>query len=337
MHRWDPIAPPVSGLVVPVRIDPTGRAGPTRGQARGPHWRITSPGLVVPATVGDDLVEQRILEAAARGGEHAVVTGWAALRLHGAAFFDGLARDGCTRLPVPIAGNGGRLRSRDGIQVVEDRIPPDEVVVVHGIRCATVERALFDEMRRIGEVREMAVAVGSACAARLTSVKRMRLYAATRRWYRDVRMVREAVELAVEGCRSPQEDRFRLIWERDAGWGRPLCNRPVFDLDGRPVAVPDLLDPARGVVGEYAGADHRDIDRHESDIAREADLRDVGLEYVEVVGRDLREPHRVVRRMQQAAERARLLTRRWVVGAPTSPSLDEILDRRDAARARRNT
>lgn len=337
MHRWDPIAPPVSGLVAPVRIDRTGRTGPTRGQARGPRWRITSPGLVVPAGVEDGVVEQRILEAFARGGTSTVVTGWAALRLHGGGFFDGLDRDGQTRLPVPIAANGDRLRTRQGLHVVEDRIPPDELTVVHGIRCAGVERALFDEMRRIGEVREMAVAIGAACAAQLTSVRRTRRYVATRRWYRDVRMVREAVELAVEGCRSPQEDRFRLVWELEARWPRPLCNRAVLDLDGRLVAVPDLLDPVRGVVGEYAGAEHRDIDRHESDIAREADLRAVGLEYVEVVARDLRQPRRVVTRMNQAAARARALTRRWVLGPAPSPTLDELLDRRDAARGRRDT
>ena len=122
--------------------------------------------------------------------------------------------------------------------------------------------------------------------------------------------------MAVEECRSPQEDRFRLIWEYDAGWGRPLINRPVLDQQGRLVAIPDLLDPVRSVVGEYAGADHRDIDRHESDIAREAALRDVGLEYVEVVGRDLRHRRRVVHRMEQAAARAHHLERRWVVGPP---------------------
>ena len=326
MHRWDPIAPPVTGLVRPVRIDSSGRTGPTRGQARGPRWRIASPGLVVPSTVSDELVEQRILEAYARAGDRPVVSAWAALCLHGGGFFDGLARDGTTRLPVPIAGNGDRLRSRDGIAVVEDRIPPDEIVVLHGIRCARVERALFDEMRRIGEVREMAVAIGAACAARLTSVRRMRLYAATRRWYRDVRMVREAVEMAVEGCRSPQEDRFRLLWEYDAGWGRPLVNRPVLDQHGRLVGVPDLVDPKRGVVGEYAGADHRDIDRHESDIEREADLRDVGLEYVEVVGRDLRDQRRVIRRMEAAAARAVHLTRHWQLGPAPTPTLDELLD-----------
>jgi hypothetical protein len=74
------------------------------------------------------------------------------------------------------------------------------------------------------------------------------------------------------------------------------------------------------VVGEYAGADHRDIDQHESDIAREADLRGVGLEYVEVVGRDLRDQRRVITRMQEAAARAVHLTRRWQVGPPPSPS-----------------
>ncbi|MGB0100513.1 MAG: hypothetical protein WBP61_09550 [Nocardioides sp.] len=330
-HRWDPVAPPVPPLVRPVPLDPTGKDGPTRKASRGPRWRRTSAGLFVRAEVDDAAVEQRIVEAAARAGSRGTLTAWAALRLHGGNFFDGLDRDGTTRLPVPISANGDRLRSGDGAAVTEDRIPPDEVVVLHGLRCAAVPRALFDEMRRIGEVREMAVAVGAACAAQLTSVKRMRTYAATRRWYRDVRMVREAVEMACEHCRSPQEDRFRIIWELDAGWGRPLCNRRILDPEGRLIAVPDLLDPVRGVVGEYAGADHRDIDRHESDIGREAALRGAGLEYVEVVGRDLRSRERVIARMEEAAARAPALTRRWVVGPPPRPTLDEILDRREAA------
>lgn len=306
-HRWDPIAPPVPDLVVPVRV---GSDGLTPKTARGPGWRRTSPGLYVPAHVSDDLVEQRILEASARGG---VVTGWAALRLHGGGFFDGLARDGLTRLDVPIAACDSRTRGGAGIDVVEDRVPPDDITVAHGIRCATVERALFDEMRRIGAPREAAVAIGAACAAQLTTVHRMRLYTATRRWYRDVCMCRDAVEMAVEDCRSPQEDRFRQIWEYDAGWGRPLLNRTVVDLEGRFVAVPDLLDVKRGVVGEYAGADHRDIDQHEADIDREAAVRRVGLEYVEVVGRDLRHRERVIRRMEEAAARAVHLERRWKV------------------------
>jgi hypothetical protein len=326
-HRWDPITPPISGLVPPVRVDPTGRDGPTRAQARGPGWVLTSPGLYLPASVDRSSVEQRIVEARARGG---VVTGWASLRLQGAAFFDGLARDGRTRLPVPLAANGSRLRARDGIAVVEDRIPPDEIVIVHGIRCAKVHRALYDEMQRIGEIREMAIAVGATCAAQLTSVRRMRLYAATRRWYRDVRVVKAAIELSVERCRSPREDRFRQVWELDAQWGRPLINRTILDLDGRFVATPDLFDPERCVIGEYAGAGHRDIDQHESDVERLADVRRVGLECVEVVSRTLRHPRRVVVRMEEAARRIQPGPRLWTIAPLTTPSLDEILDRRDA-------
>ncbi|WP_036507215.1 hypothetical protein [Nocardioides sp. URHA0020] len=331
-HRWDPIAPPVTGLVAPVRLDPTGRRGPTRAQARGPSWRFTAPGLVVPAGISDDVVEQRILESYARSGAPAVVTGWAALRLQGGGFFDGLAPDGRTRVRVPVAANGTRHRGDLGTAVAEDRVPEDEVVVLHGIRCARAERALYDEMQRIGEVREMAVAVGAACAAQLTSVKRMRLYAATRRWYRDVRLVKAAVEISVEGCRSPQEDRFRQVWELDAQWGRPLLNPTILDARGRFVANPDLLDPGRGVVGEYAGAGHRDLDQHEADVDREAAVRAVGLEYVEMVGRTLRDPARVVARMEQAAARAVHLERRWQLAPRTVPTLDEVLDRRDRHR-----
>lgn len=324
-HRWDPIAPPVTGLVRPRRVDPTGRDGPTRGQARGPGWRRTGPGLYVPAQTSSDLVEQRILEQATRAGADSVVTGWAALRLGGGGFFDGLARDGVTRLPVTVAANRSRVRSSGNISVTEDRVPEDEITLLHGMRCAVAERALYDEMQRLGELREMAVAAGAAYAAKLTSIHRMRLYAATRRWYRDVRLVKEAIEMSCEGLRSPQEDRFRMIWEYDAGWGRPLCNREVRDLDGRFLGVPDLLDPVRGVVGEYAGADHRDIDQHESDVGREADLRGAGLEYVEVVGRDLRHPERVLRRMEEAAERAVHLPRRWQLGPERSPTFDDHL------------
>lgn len=275
----------------------------------------------MPATVSDDLVEQRILEAYARAASRAVVTGWAALRLHGGGFFDGLSRDGRTRLPVPIAANRERIEARAGTQVQRCEVPPDEVVVIHGMRCASVERALFDEMRRHRDLREMAVAADMACAARLTTLKVMRSYCATRRWYRDVRVVAGALEMSDEHSRSPQESRFRMIWEYDAGWDRPLCNRPVLDVTGRLIGVPDLLDPARGIVGEYAGAEHRDIERHEHDIAREAALRAVGLEYVEVVARDLRDHGLVVRRMKEAESRAGLLPQRWVLG-PDLPSSD---------------
>ena len=163
-------------------------------------------------------------------------------------------------------------------------MPPDEVVLIHGIRVATVERCLFDEMRRRGSLRTMVVAADMTFAAGLTSIARMRRYRFERRWYRDVRNVDDALSLSCEYAKSGPEVGMRLVWVIDAGWSQPLCNREVHDLDGRFIATPDLIDPQRGVVGEFAGFWHRGIDRHESDIVREADIRDVGLEYVEAVG-----------------------------------------------------
>ena len=324
-HRWEPTAPPPTRPITPVGVDPTGVTGPTRGQARGPRWRRTSPGLYVPSTTPCHLVEQRIVEAAAGAGPRGVVTGWAALRLHGGGFFDGLERDGRTPATVPLAANGERFGAHHGVLRSRDVVPDDEVVEVLGLRVARAERALFDEMRRVVAVREAAVAADMAFAARLTSRLRMRRYCAQRRWYRDVRTVARALELSDEHSRSPQESRFRMLWEYDARWGRPISNRPLLDLDGRQLAVPDLIDVVRGVVGEYAGAEHRDIDRHERDIDREARIRSVGLEYVEVVARDLRDVDKVVNRMTEAESRVVPGPPRWRLAPPPSPTLDELL------------
>jgi hypothetical protein len=304
--------------------------------AAGPHWRGTSPGRFVPSRIGDELVEQRIVEAYAGGGRRCVVTGWAALRLLRGGWFDGLARDGHTRLAVQLAANGDRLRSRAGVVVVDDTVPDDEVVLVHDIRCARPERALFDELRRLGvhHPREMVVAIDMACAGLLTSVARMRRYCATRRWYRDVRIVSDdPLAMAVEGSRSRYESLFRMVWEYDAGWGRPLVNRELFDGNGRLLGVPDLFDPRRGVVGEFAGAGHRAEDQHAHDLDREADFRRVGLEYVEIVARDLSYKPRIIRRMAEAQARTGRLPQTWVLGPEPSPSLDDLLDARDASRS----
>ncbi len=253
----------------------------------------------------------------------------------GGGWFDGLAGDGRTRLPVPLAANGERLRSRPGVLVVRDTVPDDETVLAHGIRCASPERAVFDELRRLGvhRIRDMVVAIDMACAGQLTSIARLRRYFASRRWFRDVRIVTEPLSMAVEGSRSGPESKLRMVWEYDAGWGRPLVNREVFGADGRLLGIPDLLDEERGVVGEFAGAGHRTAEQHARDLAREADLRAAGLEYVEVVSRDLRYRPGVVARMEQAAARTGRLPRAWVVGPAPSPTLDELLDARDARAA----
>jgi hypothetical protein len=200
------------------------------------------------------------------------------------------------------------------------------------MRCTDVHGALFDEMLRLEDPREAAVAMDMAAAAELTTIRRMRAYARARS-RRGATLVTAALDLADEDSRSPAEARLRMVWELDAGWARPLCNRPVFDLDGRLLGIPDLLDPELGIVGEYDGADHRDIARHRRDVRREDAFRRAGLEYFEVVGSDLWHPSLVVDRMEATRARAGRSPRGWSIerppGFPTQSSLDERLDLRD--------
>jgi hypothetical protein len=337
-HRWDPVCEPPTDLVRPVPVDPSGRAGPTRAQAGGPRWRRTSRGLFVPSWVDATVPEQRILEQAVRltGG---AVTGWAACRLHGAAFFDGLRRDGRTLVPVPLnCGPLHQIRRQPGDDLRRDMLYDDEIVCIRGIPCTTPERATFDAVRYARDVREGVVALDMMAAARLTSVRRMTEYTGPHQAWTGVQQVRDALLLADELSRSPQESRLRLVWQVDAGRPRPLVNVPLFDLRGRLLGYPDLLDPDAGVVAEYDGEDHRDAVRHSSDVGREMVFRDHGLEVLRVTGPDLRDVPLVTDRIHSAYRRARWTpadSRTWTLQTPAwwpqTPGLDELLDQRDHA------
>jgi hypothetical protein len=316
-----------------VRIDEEGLTGPTPGQARGPQWRRTSAGFVVPATVTDELVEQRIVEAAWRLRAGAV-TGWAALRLLGGGYFDGLARDGLTRLPVVLAAGGDRVRSRPGVRVKRCAVHEHEVVIRYGVRCVSAERALFDEMRWADGLEHRVISMDMAAAAQLTSIGRMAAYALEPRRRAGRGAVLSALCSADEHALSPQEVRLRLIWRRLWASTTLVCNPTVLDDAGQFVGMPDLLDLATGVAGEFVGAVHRTRYQHRKDVARADRFRRVGLEPVEFVGADLDDETLVAARIQAARERASRNPRRWVVAGARGPSLDDRLDQRDQLHAR---
>lgn len=339
-HRWDPNCPPPKGLVRPVRIDPAGRTGPTRGQARGPKWRSTSHAYHVPARVDGTLPEQRIMEQSVRLPHGGAVTGWASLRLASATFFDGLQPDGRTLIPVPLAiGPNASIRIDAAITVSRDRLDPSEVQTRQGIPCTNEVRGLFDAVRTAVGLREGVVAIDMAAAAMLVSVRQLRAYAADHPGWNGVPQVRAAADLASERSKSPNETRMRLIWVIDAGLPAPLVNQPIWDLRGRLLGIADLLDPEAGVVGEYDGAEHRKAIRQSQDVAREDAFRGHGLECFRVTGPDMGHTMRIVRRMHSARARARWSRerdRRWTVTPPPGWGRDETLDEYLAERAWRH-
>jgi hypothetical protein len=231
-----------------------------------------------------------------------------------------LRLDGRTRRPVPLlAGPHHRLVPTPESRVSRDRIFAPEIVWRLDVPCAIPTRATFDEMRYADDVCEAVLAFDMMATAGLVTVDEMLGYVAEHPAWEGVEQVRWAMPLVDENSWSPRETWMRLIWERDAGFPHPLCNRPVFTRDGTFIGIPDLLDPEAGVVGEYDGGMHPTSSRRTKDVGREEAFRRVGLEYFEVTGGDIPHRGRIVDRMTWTRGRALWLPeskRRWTLEQP---------------------
>ncbi len=308
-------------VAIPARVDPEGRKGPTADQARGPHWRRTSRGLYVPATVDATEVNQRIAEAAAvLPDDWGAVTGWAALAWSGSRWFDGTPWGGGGQRPVTLAIGGNRaIRPQPGIGTSEERLRPDEFVVVDGVRLTTAVRSVGFEMRYAKDMREAVVALDMACFNDQVSIAELTAHAPALSGWTGIPQYRDAALLADENAWSPREVLMRLHWSLDAGLARPLCNVPVFGPDGRFLGTPDLLDPVAGVLGEYDSTLHLAGLRRSKDIAREDRFRSHGLECVTMVGTDIKDPSAFIARLLSAYDRAADISesrRIWTIDRP---------------------
>ncbi len=276
----------------------------------------------MPDTVDPALVEQRILEAAQRLPPEGAVSGWAALRMAGGGFFDGLEPDGRTPRPVRLVVPPGRnLRVVGPTVVGRERIDASEMLTLHGVPCTSPLRAAFDEARRSINLREAVVAVDMALAADLFSLEEYVAYAHDCRHWPGARQARAAGRLADPRSLSPGETRMRLIWVLDAGLAAPRCNWPIADLDGHRLGKPDLLSEELGVVGEFNGAEHRTRARQAMDVRREDAFRGAGLECFAVVGRDQFDIPLVLKRIRSTCERAHTSrrTRGWLIARDPGP------------------
>jgi hypothetical protein len=91
----------------------------------------------------------------------------------------------------------------------------------------------------------------------------------------------------------------------------------VFDLHGRHIGTPDLLDTEAGVYGEYDSEIHLDGRRRLKDLTREDAFRRLGLEPVVMVTGQSRDE--VAARIVAAYERAMRGggPRLWTIEQPT--------------------
>lgn len=267
------------------------------------------------------------------------VTGWAALRWLGAVSFGG--EENGRILPVPLLVGNHRIRQQPGTRVSAERMTRDDRGCVDGLRVTTAVRSVCFEMRDARDLTAAVKTMDAVAAWDLVSRQEASDYTAEfLSGWTGVEQCLQAIAAADENSWSPMEVEMRLLWQ-GLGIHRILCNHPIFDLDGRHIGTPDLLDVQAGVVGEYDGALHLEGAQRAKDLKREGAFRRAGLEYVTMVAGDRQDPSDLMVRTIDARRRALASAdrpRRWTVVPPEwwTPTVT-VAQRRaltDAQRAR---
>lgn len=263
--------------------------------------------------------QQRIVEAAARLPAHGAVTGWAALCWSGGRWFDGTGPGSTPRPPTVALGSRHSLRPDGNVRVSQELVPVGEFRRVRGLRLTSPLWSVAFEMRHARTDDDAVVAFEMAAYDDLVSVAELASFVDSALWIRKgVQRVRDLLPMLEENSWSPTEPLMRRTWQAN-GFGRPRANCPVFDLAGRFVGTPDLLDVDAGVYGMYDGGLHLAGAVRHVDVGKEAAYRALGLEGVTMMSGDLADRAPFVQRLHEAYGRAgRRLgeDRRWLPGLP---------------------
>ncbi|WP_343909428.1 hypothetical protein [Nocardioides aquiterrae] len=275
----------------------------------------------MPSWVDGAVVDQRVVEAAAALQEdYGGVTGWAGLGWLSPRWFDGTPWGGGPTRPVTLAVGGNRwTRQQKYFETSEERLAPGDLIVVDGLRITTPVRSVLFEMRYARNARDGAISLSMACYDDLVSIDEVAAYAATLNGWTGIPQAREALALACENAWSPREVAMSHVWMLDAELPQVRYNCPVFDLGGRHIGTPDLLDPVAGVYGQYDSALHLTGARRAIDLDRDERFLRHGLEGAIMLPGDVVDPTAFVRRLRAAYDRAAGRSsagRHWTVEQP---------------------
>jgi hypothetical protein len=231
---------------------------------------------------------QRITEAHAILGATGAVGGWAAAHWHGAPFFDGVDGDGAPSPILLCVGPDKKPQRRPGIVLLRNALPTSDVAVVRELRCTTPLRTAFDLARLSRGLFESVAAIDTLLECGLIDLDEFAAYTKRHPGWRGIGLARNAASLALEGVRSPPETWLRLTWEWDAGLPGLLVNRPIFDLSGRLLGIPDCLEISSATALEYDGEGHDEVAQSAADRERDRRFRDHGLTVVRMTKNDMR-------------------------------------------------
>ncbi|AFV88360.1 hypothetical protein PACID_05190 [Acidipropionibacterium acidipropionici ATCC 4875] len=204
----------------------------------------------------------------------------------------------------------------------------DEVIDVNGLLVTTPERTAMDMARQFGFVTGTmiadAVLRGGSTPNKLLSI----VTRAPRRPGNAI--ARDVAAFADRRSESPGESLMRAVLERERCAPTDL-QIDIFDEHGRFVARCDFDWLEYGVVGEYDGPQKyfRNLKPGQSisdaivaEKAREADIRDQGLEVVRFCLEDLRNPRAAAARLRRLCRQRGLLKTPWTNPVPLAPPDD---------------
>lgn len=180
-----------------------------------------------------------------RSRRRGVLAGYSASAFHGAKWID-------ADLPAAIIDTN--RRRAPGLQVWEERIEPDEICVIEGMRVTTPERTALDLTSRF-PLDPAVAAVDALIQATDLKVADVEPLIERYRGRRGMKAARAALDLVDGGAQSPKETWLRLLLIR-AGFPRPQTQIAVRNEWGWAEAHLDMGWQDIKVAAEYDGDHH---------------------------------------------------------------------------------
>jgi hypothetical protein len=239
----------------------------------GGPWQRLGPGIVVLHN-GTPTWRQQLIAGLLHAGDHAVITGRAAMRLHG-------LRQG----PEPdrvhlLIQHAHQVRSW-GLFLIERTSRMPRPVEREGLAVAPLCRAVLDEVRGMRDAREIAAVLAEPVQRRLLTPQQLleELDAGCRKGSSTPRAVLRAIE---DGVRSAAEFDAREWWQAHPELPAARFNVRVLDVAGRQVGIVDVLVEEVGFAWEIDSTEHHFAtpEQVEWTARRQRALRAVGLHVV---------------------------------------------------------
>ncbi|HWJ11200.1 MAG TPA: hypothetical protein VNS46_17605 [Nocardioides sp.] len=280
------------------------------------RFRRSSFGFYVPADIDGSNVEQRILEASVVLPPTCAITGWSALRWLRDGWFTGLDPGG-DQLPVDLLISTVDVKEQPGFVVCGEGTGPDNIIRVDGVPITVPAWSVAFMMRRARTLRDAVRALDMAAYSDLVSIAEAAEVIEGQSSWTGVPQAREALAHADENTWSPQETTMRLHWRASVEGACPRGNVPLFDLQGRHLGTPDLVDVCAGVAADYDGAVHLPRDQRRADRTRDEVFAEHGIQMVRWLSGD--RPGDFVARLHRALGRAarRSGPRTWTAEPPS--------------------